>query len=59
MDELINLFPKGIFDIIFSDPPYFLSIGSITFYAGTIAKVDKSDWDKSKLIEENHKLNPL
>ncbi len=35
------------FDMIFADPPYFLSNGGISCQAGKIVCVDKGDWDKS------------
>lgn len=57
MDILIDKYPEGIFDMIFADPPYFLSNGGITCHAGKMVKVDKGDWDKSKGIEENHQFN--
>lgn len=57
MDILIEKYPEGIFDMIFADPPYFLSNGGITCYAGKMAKVDKGEWDKSKGIKENHEFN--
>lgn len=56
MDILIDKYPEGIFDMIFADPPYFLSNGGIICHAGKMVKVDKGDWDKSKGIEENHHL---
>ena len=34
------------FDMIFADPPYFLSNGGISYQAGKIVCVDKGDWDK-------------
>uniref|UniRef100_A0A7C3N8D8 Methyltransferase n=1 Tax=candidate division WOR-3 bacterium TaxID=2052148 RepID=A0A7C3N8D8_UNCW3 len=57
MDILIEKFPEGVFDMIFADPPYFLSNGGITCYAGKMAKVDKGEWDKSKGINKNHEFN--
>lgn len=57
MDILIKKYPQGIFDMIFADPPYFLSNGGITCHAGKMTKVDKGDWDKSKGIKENHDFN--
>lgn len=35
------------FDMIFADPPYFLSNGGISVQAGEIVCVDKGDWDKA------------
>jgi site-specific DNA-methyltransferase (adenine-specific) len=35
-------------DMIFADPPYFLSHGGITCKSGEIACVDKGEWDKEK-----------
>lgn len=57
MDLLIKQYPDGIFDMIFADPPYFLSNGGITCYAGKMTKVDKGEWDKSKGVNENHEFN--
>jgi len=34
------------FDVIFADPPYFLSNGGISVQSGKIVCVDKGDWDK-------------
>lgn len=57
MDILIAKFPNGKFDMIFADPPYFLSNGGITCHAGKMVKVDKGQWDKSKGPELNHEFN--
>ncbi|MCM1337281.1 MAG: site-specific DNA-methyltransferase [Candidatus Amulumruptor caecigallinarius] len=35
------------FNMIFADPPYFLSNGGISYHAGKIVCVDKGDWDKN------------
>lgn len=34
------------FDMIFADPPYFLSNGGISVQSGKVVCVDKGDWDK-------------
>lgn len=57
MDHLLAKHPGGVFDMIFADPPYFLSNGGITCHAGRMVKVDKGDWDKSRGPELNHEFN--
>ena len=47
----------GCFDMVFADPPYFLSNGGITCNAGRMVKVDKGEWDRSRGAEENHNFN--
>ena len=55
--EILPKFPHNSIDMIFADPPYFLSNGGITCYAGKMVSVNKGKWDISKGIEENHKFN--
>jgi len=57
MDSIAAKHPGGCFDLIFADPPYFLSNGGITCHAGRMVKVDKGEWDKSRGAEENHNFN--
>ena len=45
------------FDMIFSDPPYFLSNGGISVQSGKIVSVNKGEWDKSIPVEEMHAFN--
>lgn len=45
------------FDMIFADPPYFLSSGGISMQSGKIVCVDKGDWDKSLSSEEMNAFN--
>jgi site-specific DNA-methyltransferase (adenine-specific) len=57
LDAIAAKYPEGRFDMIFADPPYFLSNGGITCHAGKMVKVDKGDWDKSRGPELNHEFN--
>jgi len=57
LDRLNALHPQGSFDMIFADPPYFLSNGGITCQNGKMVKVDKGDWDKSRSPQLNHEFN--
>jgi site-specific DNA-methyltransferase (adenine-specific) len=57
MDRIYEKYPTGLFDMIFADPPYFLSNGGITCHAGKMVKVDKGHWDKSQGPELNHEFN--
>lgn len=45
------------FDMIFADPPYFLSGGGISLQSGKAVCVDKGDWDKPKTPEEMKQFN--
>jgi site-specific DNA-methyltransferase (adenine-specific) len=55
--KLLPRFPHGSVDMIFADPPYFLSNGGITCHAGRMVSVNKGKWDVSRGVEENHKFN--
>ena len=56
MDAITAAHPEGWFDMIFADPPYFLSNGGITCHAGKMVKVNKGDWKYggSAKIMSNH-----
>ena len=45
------------FDMIFADPPYFLSNGGFSFQAGEIVCVDKGEWDKADSLEKVREFN--
>lgn len=57
MDQMSDGDPGGKFDVIFADPPYFLSNGGVTCHAGRMVKVDKGAWDKSRGADLNHEFN--
>ena len=55
-DELKKI-KKNTVDMIFADPPYFLSSDGISCSGGKMVSVNKGDWDKKIGIEEKHQFN--
>lgn len=45
------------FDMIFADPPYFLSNNGISYQAGKIVSVNKGNWDKGGTTEFIREFN--
>ncbi len=45
------------FDMIFADPPYFLSNGGISVQSGKVVCVDKGEWDKGGTPEHMASFN--
>lgn len=45
--EVLKKFKPNTFDMIFADPPYYLSNGTITCQNGKMVSVKKGDWDLS------------
>ena len=54
--ETLSKFKFG-FDMVFADPPYFLSGGGISFQSGQIVCVDKGEWDKPTTPEKMDVFN--
>jgi len=54
--KILEKVPEACVDLIFADPPYFLSNDGITCHAGKMVSVNKGVWDKSRGVEENHKF---
>jgi site-specific DNA-methyltransferase (adenine-specific) len=44
--EILSSIPESSVDLVFADPPYFLSNGGITCHAGKMVSVNKGAWDK-------------
>ena len=57
--ELLRRMRDESVDMIFADPPYFLSNGGITCVGGKMVRVDKGGWDKSQGIVGDHNFNLL
>jgi len=57
LEQIARRYPDGLFDLIFADPPYFLSKGGITCRAGRMVSVDKGEWDKIDTVERMHAFN--
>ena len=53
---LRNIEPNSI-DMVFADPPYFLSNNGISCSAGKMVSVNKGPWDKAISIKEKHEFN--
>lgn len=55
--KLLAALPENSIDMIFADPPYFLSNGGITCHAGRMVSVNKGAWDKSQGVQADHEFN--
>ena len=55
--QILQELPSKSIDMIFADPPYFLSGDGITCSGGKMVSVNKGEWDKKKTIDEKHKFN--
>ncbi len=54
--KLNNIDDKCI-DMIFADPPYFLSSGGISCHSGKQVSVNKAEWDKCLFIDKKIEYN--
>lgn len=55
--KLLDLMDKKSIDVIFADPPYFLSNDGISVQSGKMVSVNKADWDKGLKTEEKLDYN--
>ncbi len=51
--KILAEMPENSVDMIFADPPYFLSSGSFTCQNGKMVSVKKGDWDLCNGVKEN------
>lgn len=52
--ELMRQIPGESVDLVFADPPYFLSNGGTTCSGGERVAVDKGGWDESRGLDADH-----
>lgn len=55
--DIIKTFPDDHFDLVFADPPYFLSNGSFTCQNGKMVSVKKGDWDMGSTTMANFEFH--
>jgi len=55
--EMLKELPEGSVDMVFADPPYFLSSGSFTCQNGKMVSVKKGDWDLSNGTKKNFEFH--
>ena len=51
--DVMETLEEKLFDLIFADPPYFLSNDGITCQSGKMVKVNKGEWDRSRGFNED------
>lgn len=55
--DILKKLDKKSFDLIFADPPYFLSNDGITCSSGKMISVNKGRWDRSQGLEKDVSFN--
>ena len=55
--KILEQLPENSIDMIFADPPYFLSSGSFTCQNGKMVSVKKGDWDLSNGLKKNFEFH--
>lgn len=55
--KVLKKIPSESIDMIFADPPYFLSNDGISCQGGKQVSVNKGNWDRIDTLEDKHKFN--
>lgn len=55
--KFMESLPPDCIDLIFADPPYYLSGSGFTVHSGKRVSVNKGKWDESKGIKEDFKFH--
>ncbi|MDK9698747.1 MAG: site-specific DNA-methyltransferase [bacterium] len=56
LPRLVTTFGDAYADLVFADPPYYLSNDGITCQSGKMVSVNKGGWDKSNGPTEDHAM---
>lgn len=51
--KILEQLPENSIDMIFADPPYFLSNGGFTVHAGKMVSVNKGKWDVTNGLKKD------
>ena len=54
--KVMSQLPDKKIDLIFADPPYFLSNGGLSIHSGKIVSVNKGEWDKQENYKDTQKF---
>ena len=55
--RVLSELPAESVDCVWTDPPYLLSNGGVTCFAGRRVSVNKGEWDQSRGVEADHEFN--
>ncbi|PIV50584.1 site-specific DNA-methyltransferase [Candidatus Falkowbacteria bacterium CG_4_10_14_0_2_um_filter_36_22] len=55
--ELLKQIPENSINMIFADPPYFLSNGGFTVHAGKMVSVNKGKWDVTNGLKKDFEFH--
>ena len=55
--KVMKTLPSNKIDMVFADPPYFLSNGGLSIHSGKIVSVNKGEWDKASNYENISQFN--
>ena len=55
--KILEQIPENSIDMIFADPPYFLSSGTFSCQNGKMVSVKKGDWDLSNGLKKNFEFH--
>ncbi|MGM9858468.1 MAG: DNA-methyltransferase [Bacilli bacterium] len=55
--KVMKTMPSNKIDMVFADPPYFLSNGGLSIHNGRVVSVNKGEWDKASRYEDISKFN--